>query len=107
MKYFICDAGLRLEEGVPPPSEEVVLCAAWIAEFAKKKKGINYKYSSYGLKHIVEKWARRYVSNGAFIQAAIDAGYEYQVRGQNGYFNMSLPRRYTERYYDSKMGERV
>ena len=40
------------------------------------------KVGSYGAKHLVERWAGRYVSNGALIVAAILAGYRV-VRDDN------------------------
>ena len=45
------------------------------------------------LKHNVERWCEtfgphKYVSNGAFIQAAIDLGYRYVQRGQVASFDI-------------------
>ena len=72
-------------------SQEVQLCKDWIAKFTKKRKTINTDISSYGLKHAVEQWAKEYVSNEAFIKAAIDSAFEYK----NCYFNMEFPKRGT------------
>ena len=54
---------------------------------------MNFRRSSYVLKHNVERWCEtfgphKYVSNGAFIQAAIDLGYRYVQRGQVASFNI-------------------
>ena len=53
-----------------------------------KIKTINKRRSSYGLKHIVEK-RTTYISNGAFICAAIFMGFKYVIDGPNAFFNMS------------------
>jgi hypothetical protein len=39
------------------------------------QKSINQEANSYALKHKVERWAKKYVSNGDFIQAALLNGY--------------------------------
>lgn len=99
---YITKSGLSNEMGSPPPAEEVEVCKRWINEFIGKRKTINDEYSSYGLKHKVEKWAEDtdYISNGAFIQAAVDLGYEYRrIRNSpNAFLNMSFPRRGTEQF---------
>jgi hypothetical protein len=46
------------------------LCKRWLANVARIKS-FNSKHTSYGYKHMVERWANRYVCNGAFIAAAI------------------------------------
>ena len=46
------------------------LCKRWLANVARIKS-FNAKHTSYGYKHMVERWAGRYVCNGAFIAAAI------------------------------------
>lgn len=60
---------------------EVETAAAWLDMCAHRIKTKWYWGSSYGLKHAAERWGRDngmspYVSNGAFIKAAILAGYE-------------------------------
>jgi hypothetical protein len=60
---------------------EVATAAAWISACTRKLKTKWYWGTSYGLKHEAERWGRSngmspYVSNGAFIKAAILAGYE-------------------------------
>jgi hypothetical protein len=58
-----------------PVEEEVALCMAWLEQFATPRKTVNPRMGSYGLKHVVERWAGNYVSNGAFILAAHRLGY--------------------------------
>lgn len=70
--------------------DEFILACRWL-KAQKKRKTINKKKSSYKLKHIVEQWAYKecfdkgYVSNGAFIAAAIYMGFNYE------YVNMESP----------------
>ena len=73
-----------------PNKEEVKLCEVWINKFIEKRKTINKEYSSYGLKHFVERHFKTYCSNGAFIQASINLGFELKEVGLNAYFNMGL-----------------
>lgn len=76
-----------------PNKEQIELCAGWIRKFGKKQKNANFDYSSYGLKHKVEKWCGIYVTNGAFIKAAIDLGYKYFFDNgvvTNPVFNINL-----------------
>lgn len=62
----------------------------------QKRKTINLDRTSYGLKHIAEKWKDpqfpdcSYISNGAFIVAAIGLGFETkQVTNFNACINIS------------------
>jgi len=48
--------------------EMVNICIDWISHQTITKT-INMRRSSYGLKHVIEKWAGTYVSNDAFIEA--------------------------------------
>jgi hypothetical protein len=55
-----------------------------------KIKTINYRHSSYGLKHIAEKHLGTYISNGEIIAAMILSGFTYKCeRGPNAHFNVS------------------
>jgi hypothetical protein len=81
--------------GRPPPVDEkqVALCREWLRAFIRPRTRFNAEYSSYVLKHRVQAWADEYVSNGAFIVAAMREGYRVQPRGKlNANFNMSFPR---------------
>jgi len=65
---------------------------ARLAQNARKRKTISPRWNSYGLKHIVEREIRCYVTNGAFIAAAIFSGFSYKVKRNdpNVWFNISL-----------------
>lgn len=60
----------------------------WL-ESVEKIGTINRRHSSYGLKHWVERRDCKYVSNGAFICAAIHMGFRFEADGPNAQFNMS------------------
>lgn len=59
----------------------------WLSAKAKIKT-INKRHSSYGLKHVAEKGIG-YITNGAFICAAVFSGFEFKASGPNAYFNIS------------------
>ncbi len=77
-----------------PDPRQVVVCRRWIRWFVRPRKTINSRRSSYGLKHDAENWAGIYVTNGAFIAAAVAEGYRYEQidRGPNANFNMGFAR---------------
>jgi len=78
-------------EGGPVDPAQVKVCERWLREFATPQNEFNYRRTSYGLKHTVEGWARQYVTNGAFMQAAVNLGYRYrQVTKYNASFNMRV-----------------
>jgi hypothetical protein len=95
----------------PPNPVEVKMAREFIEQYCVKLKSINLKgaSSSYGWKHLAEGWfregnegaaylpegAKAYISNGAFITAAMALGYETKrlsPKSPNVYFNMSLSR---------------
>jgi hypothetical protein len=75
--------------------KQVQLCEDWITSTALPcKKATGY---SYGLKHVVERWANTYISNGAFIQASLNLGLvvepeEPSWRGINCFVNVRAPK---------------
>jgi hypothetical protein len=80
-----------------PREEEVSLCEEFINDFCYPRKYISRKWTSYGLKHLVERHLDRhgqhaYISNGAFILAAIRRGYRWKIHpsGLNLFFNMEI-----------------
>jgi hypothetical protein len=81
-----------------PDENEVKICAEWLAKFAKLSKRIQRKWTSHDLKELVQKWHRNqgepstYVSNGAFILAAVQRGYQvkHASASPNAYFNISV-----------------
>lgn len=101
MNLYINDAGLSDTEKDKPSENEIKHCEAWIKRFARPSKAINQRAFSYSLKHVVEKWHYNgttwhdpggYVSNGAFIQAAVNLCYRYKRDGSgpNAFFNMKF-----------------
>lgn len=75
---------------------EFSLCCEWLHD-CQKRKTINSSISSYRLKHLVEAWAKKagykdtYVSNGAFIAAAVHMGFDWKpdFDSPNVRFNVS------------------
>ncbi len=64
-------------EGPPVIREQVELCLDWILAGNLRPAPIDHADNVPGsrqLKHMVERWAREYVSNGAFILACHEAG---------------------------------
>jgi hypothetical protein len=84
--------------------EGVGLCIQWIFHHdgLDRRKTINTKIGSYGLKHAVERYYNRpyfnkqnldgynhtYIANGEFICAALYLGYKMKRSGPNAYFNL-------------------
>ncbi len=83
------------EKGTKPTKENVEACRKCIREWIDERRTINKNHNSYGLKHFVEEMHEGHISNGAFIQAALDEGYKIKPCGPNSpnaYFNMSFVR---------------
>lgn len=78
-----------------PEETQVTLCIEWLKTFATPRKTVNDKIGSYGLKHVVERWAGIYISNGAFILAVYRMGYKiipnYPL-SPNTRFRLSYPK---------------
>ncbi len=95
--YRVCGCG-----GLAPNADEVILCRKWIQLRADKSLGVRARANSYVLKHEVEHWVEKvsgrhhYISNGAFIAAAIELGYDWCPANPrdnypiNAIFNMSF-----------------
>jgi hypothetical protein len=100
---WILTAGEILAAVFPKP-EEVEICKTWIELYGRPKKAFGNR-SSYVLKHVVERWAGEYVTNGAFIEAARQLGYEYERidRTPNAVFKMALPRRGSAEWHESRL----
>jgi hypothetical protein len=79
---------------------QVEIAREWIQRFTRPVAEINRRTSSYRMKHLTEAWARSerlvpsYVSNGAFITAALLEGYTVQwTEGRpNCVFNFAIQR---------------
>jgi hypothetical protein len=86
-------SGSKWDKGEEPPSEkEVQTCLRWLAKYAEPSDQWG-RSTSYGYKHDVETWAGDYVTNGAFIEAAQRAGYEWKrdgPRSPNAVFKMRV-----------------
>ncbi len=86
------------DSGTAAPNEiEVQAAREWLRAYAKKTVNIRKTYTSYGMKHLVERRAavegrHQYVSNGAFIEAALAEGYKMERAARasvNAFFNMA------------------
>jgi len=93
--FYPAPLGYASENDGPPDEEQVRFALERIGQFCRPRKTLNLRRSSYGLKHSVEGWSRtlgrtfeytdtngvrrtsdfQYVTNGAFIVAAMRAGY--------------------------------
>lgn len=73
-----------------PQRREVDICKQWIATRIEPRKMINHRRSSSTLAHDVEWSTGQYIPNGAFIQAAIELGFEYEPFDRIACFNMCL-----------------
>ena len=70
----------------PLSKEKVEKVADWIAPRFDKSTKICKDYSSYGLKHTVEKNMKEYVSNGELIAAMLLCGFKYKEDAPNAFF---------------------
>jgi hypothetical protein len=100
IEYNITDFGLVSElyknkkhTKQSPPENEVEICIAWLQKYATRRKTVNKRIGSYGLKHVVEKSAGVYVSNGSLILAVYRLGYRVVPIGPenpNAYFDLGF-----------------
>ena len=67
---------------------ELIACEAWLVQ-QKRTKKVTMHHSSYGLKHIVERTAKRYIANGVLCAMAIGMGFKYTVDGPNIFINIA------------------
>jgi len=103
-KYMLNASGFadHFKKGNPINQVEVDTAAKWLDTVAHPLKTKWYWGTSYGLKHVAEHWGRDnglspYVSNGAFIKAAILAGYEIKPDRGNAKIKLGLPRKIRRR----------
>jgi hypothetical protein len=69
---------------------DVTWTIGWLRLNVEPIKTINRRHSSYGLKHLAEKFSPNlYLSNGVFIAAALIVGYPFKVDPPNAMFGMS------------------
>lgn len=72
-------------KGLENRFDEFKLCCDWIEKFRfhpTEKQFVKFvqvqTYNSYYLKHLVEKWSGKYISNGAFIAAVRFMGLSFR-----------------------------
>ena len=69
---------------------DVTWTIRWLRLNVEPIKTINRRHSSYGLKHLAEKFSPNlYLSNGVFIAAALLVGYPFELDPPNAMFGMS------------------
>lgn len=82
-----------LNEVEPIDPTEFRVAAQWLVMYDgfKRRKTVNTYMSSYGWKHVVERNAHTYITNGAFVCAALALGYKMQriKNSPNVFFNIS------------------
>ena len=85
--------------GDAPDETQIAACQAWLRANARPTKTIRPRPYSYALKHVVEAAlggpGRAYISNGAFIVAALREGYRARRcswTSPNAHFNMAFSR---------------
>lgn len=72
------------------PENKKQFLLEWISDNLLPIGGINYKYSSYSIKHWIERDTGDYFTNGQLKGAMKAAGYKISSeREQNWYFNIS------------------
>lgn len=76
--------------------EQFEIACAYLEALGRPLRGFNTRFGSYGFKHLAEQWAGEYVSNGAFIAAALALGFRFRQDagdGLNCTFNLQARRR--------------
>lgn len=92
----ICTAGLKdfytgasgsindsKYSGTPPDPVMVELCREFIRTWVAPTSCGKVRNSSYHMKHEVERWAGQYITNGAFILAALREGLQQEPTDGN------------------------
>ena len=85
-------------ENPAPDPQQVAMCSRWLRRFATTRKSVSRAASSATYKVAVEKWGGAYVSNGAFIAAAVAEGFTAVPNDffpSTAFFNISPPRKRT------------
>jgi len=104
-RYSIYLNGHKKLHAEKAEKKEIDLCEQWIDEFASFRKTINTDYNSYNYKHAVEKWSEYYIPNGAFIQAAINKGFNFKAYQPNAYFNLKIKKSIMEKRHQYKWND--
>ena len=66
------------QEALLDSADQCTAICEWLRQM-EKIKTISRRCTSYGLKHVFERDTGRYVTNGAFICAAIHSGFDYKL----------------------------
>lgn len=112
----VTESGFSVKGGErEPAADQIKVCREWIQKHCRKRKTVKANQTSHQMKHWVEKWTRSqpdmarrlqynwhdkvayrsevyYVSQGAFIKAALEEGYQARqiLDSQYAVFNMSV-----------------
>ena len=88
---YITAEGIVDTAGPLPNEKEVEMARTWLKEKAIRIVNLNKNSTSYGWKHVAERYAKSYISNGAFIHAAMLEGFKVkQIEdSKNAYLNIS------------------
>lgn len=81
---------LEDQEALLRNTEQIERACIWWTR-RKKRKSINHEYASYSLKKNLAEREIGYVTNGAFIAAAVICGFDIELipHNPNVYFNVS------------------
>lgn len=90
LREFIAGLPKNKEHSLKFSEAHVEICARWLRECAVPVARVVDFRTSYYLKHVVEWWCKKYVSNDAFIEAARRAGYRIEMSGPNAYLNLKV-----------------
>lgn len=88
------EIGFRLRKKTLLGDEGILMfniCWFWLGLCTKSSGHINYRIgTSYSLKHAVEGWIGRYISNGAFIAAVISLSIPYKAYDHSPNIHVAL-----------------
>lgn len=102
---LISTSQLQPETHHPPALGEVTICREWFSRHVVPAEQMDARtvyhaspttLTSYAAKHLVETWTeqqygiRQHISQGAFIQAALDLGYAIQPVTESGHIKKSV-----------------
>lgn len=78
---LLCDDGYR----------QIEVAQKFLDTYCRKRKTINRDRTSYGWKHLAQSVTGEYISNGAFIAAALLKGYEMDgSHHKNQFLNIGI-----------------
>ena len=72
------------------PEEQQQIVLVWIANNFRPIKSVNYRHTSYGLKHALQKHTSIYLTNNQFKDAMMQCGYyPKDVNDLNWFYRIS------------------